>query len=314
MKQLENLSKPMDAEKKEKKIMTSRQAGVLLLAGVALASSLTVVGCSAKNTENVISGTTTIEATTTPSSNSTATSSETTSQSIEATKPYEKYTNAVEQYMQMDITEFNNLPREERMSPAQYLVDRTAQIGAYDALYRPVGGSENGSIKYALTPHNSKKNDGGQEILNGFLYNLECSYAQFTPTDDYIKPFDFLSGQKVLSLAFYNVNEDTYHTNFLTATVDFEKKLNEPMAGQLKDKAISCSGLKHGHDTDSGEAVEYKDVVYEVDSNGSPSVNYARYIYQEFVSYDRSKKADWLLEMVGPSRDVLLNNSHILPN
>jgi len=274
---------------KEKKFLTTKQVGGLLLAGIAIFSALGT-GCSAKS-PNQIQSTTTETTATNPASTETTKSPE---------KTVEDYVDAMQSYKDMNVESFDNLPRDERLQYSEFLADQVVERGNYDRMYGP----EKGYDKYAIKPSEATLEDDGQKIVDNYQFAIQIAFGQFIEGDG---SFDYSDGQKALSSVYYNVagSELSNGYNYL---VNAQKKLNNPKVLMDIVTATDTSKLMEG--VRDGETVQYK--IVEMHNNADTTL-YVRYIYKEFTGYDGKQKTTWLLDQAESTLNRL-NNLYPIKN
>ena len=239
---------------------------IIALAGVALAVISAVgigsrVGASNKETRTTVDTTGSII----PSN-----TAETTTTSITVTpeKSVEDYQAAIEKDKQMRVSQFELLPRDERLRYSQYLIDQTVKFSIYDASY-----GNNGTGKgYGIEPVTASIDNGGQEILDGMLYAFQMSYIQ--QVDRQTQIFDKSNARKLLSAVYYNVGKSDV-SEFYTKTVNLQKKLTDPLNSSEHFEELQTSDLTTGKNK-SGEEVQYRIINYGGENN---KTYYSRFIY-----------------------------------
>jgi len=277
----------------QKKKLTKKQKknGACVLAILVLISLTVGTIVSLNNNKN--KSTNPAEATVSNSENSGTkysedTSDEASASNIKVDSGIERTDKAMEKYEVLSSDAFDALQLDERLIYSQYLIDSTVSEGDYDIDYT---NNVNGKA-YIIKPTATSKNNSGQEILDINLYAMQISCLQITGSENRVKPYDVLDGEKSLSSVFYEVGKGKSVSEFYAAFNAFEKKLTTGVVISYIHTNINTSELTDGKDN-NGKPIQYKIVTYKDQDN---SVYYARFIYHEFTSYNRETKATWLLE------------------
>lgn len=193
----------------------------------------------------------------------------------------------MKKYSLMSIDEFRRQDTDEQLAYVQYVIDRTTSGGRYDAIYGE--GEQNQSV-VDFTPVSI--DNSGQEIFDNSTFALQIAYLQIKVTDTGGAEFDLADCQKCLSFVFHDVGKDKIVSNSYSAQNTFMETLDEPIAYNILETITNTSDLLAGTDED-GNNIQYKVLTSLNDNN---IIVEGKYIYHEFISYDGTRQATWLLD------------------
>jgi len=207
---------------------------------------------------------------------------------IEAKSNIEKYDKDMDKYEALSADAFDSLPIDERLIYSQYLIDKSVSNGVYDFFY-----TNNSNYKaYAVKPIEASVDNNGQDILNIHLYAQQMAFLQFSGSENTIKPYNILDGEKLLSSAYYEVGKGKAISVSYASLNAYEKKLTSSTATTIVYTSINTGNLIEGKDYNN-KPIQYKIVTFNDQNNATC---YARFVYHEFINYDGKTKATWLLE------------------
>jgi len=278
----------------ERKTLTRKQQ-IIAIVAISLAIGAGIGGgivASAMNHERPVA-TAETEATQTQSANSEVAvdsvteTAPTTENALDQKTEIYKYNKAMEKYRVMSVDEFQQLTTDEQLLYVQYVIDRTVIGGRYDAIYGK--GKQNQSV-VDFTPVSI--DNSGQEIFDNSTFALQIAYLQIKVTDTGGAEFDLADCQKCLSFVFHDVGKDKIVSNSYTAQNTFMETLDEPIAYNILETVTNTSDLLAGTD-ENGNNIQYKVLTSLNDNNIMVE---GKYIYHEFISYDGTRQATWLLD------------------
>lgn len=275
------------SEAVERKHKLARGGLALLLAGTVL----TGAGCSGDK----------VSATTPEVNPSTTTESVVEKPTETIVEPTEQYADAMEVYGEMSVSEFEALPREERLKYAQFLIDKTNSGRDYEIFYSE--GSPGEPYKLDLVEFEDDMNN--QEILNSLGRRAQLAFLQSEFSDDIKIPIDKLDARKLLSGVFYGVGVGNMNTisynNFIEDinSSSYIHAINPNLASVSQDVGIGNEGVNKL----DGSLVEYKDIEGQLDGKSI----YYRVVLCNFINYDGQDKSVWLLDaMAGDQQSLSL--------
>ncbi len=281
-----------------------RKIGLKTKVGVGLAATALLIGggsVAAKNAMNPEHPQTTgpAPANTSPSAEPTAEVSPTEltiDEQLAQQEKFEAYAPAIEQYATMDVATFEELPLDERLPYAQYILDSMVIFEGYEAQY----GEGSKFHDYMLEPVIVSSDNTGQEILDSHLYAIQRSYMLCGAGDDDWTGTD--EGNKALSSAYSSVGKNKLVTNAYLDAKELQRERDESIGLYNKYIALDASELLKGENKD-GEEVLYK--VLKV-KNQDGRTYHDLFVYHEFTNYDGAKKAVWLLDSQTTKADNIL--------
>lgn len=226
----------------------------------------------------------------------------TTTESVaEPTETVEDYVDSMEVYGEMSVSEFEALPREERLKYAQFLIDKTNSGRDYEIFYSE--GSPGEPYKLDLVEFEDDMNN--QEILNSLGRRAQLAFLQSEFSDDIKIPIDKLDARKLLSGVFYGVGVGNMNTisynNFIEDinSSSYIHAINPNLASVSQDVGIGNEGVNKL----DGSLVEYKDIEGQLDGKSI----YYRVVLCNFINYDGQDKSVWLLDaMAGDQQSLSL--------
>jgi hypothetical protein len=208
----------------------------------------------------------------------------------------EKYSVAMEKYQVMDSATFEALPRTERLTYAQYLMDETVAHGMYASRYGELGKAH----AFEVIPVKAALDNTGQEILDNWRYVIQLSCDQSGDQPGEPLSFDQTKGREILSSAYYNVGNG-FVTNSYLALINYQEGLSGPTPITINFTATDTSDLLSGTDG-QGNAVNYKIITFQ---NQAGETSCATFVWVKFDRYDDSEEGVWLEEAQGSSPDNL---------
>ena len=195
----------------------------------------------------------------------------------------------IEKYADMDYAEYIELPVDERLPYAQYLINESLTNGEYEFCY---GWSD--YEKYRLEFTEVSKENSGQEIMDNFMFTLQMSMAQSIGNK-----IDIEQGEKILSSTFYITSKDSPSrvSNIYATCRDDILDMEGPTVLLEKNIVTKTSELLSGYDK-ANNPIEYK--LVEFYEENLQETRYARFIY--YKSSNNGTEFDaWLLDVTANS-------------
>jgi len=215
--------------------------------------------------------------------------------------PLEKFYPSIEKYDQMSIEEFEKQPLKDRLMFADYLIQKTEKQGVYKKYYNDPTLIDY-SFKTGLAPVNPEYSGMTDfQAVNNYVHIRQLALLQFKNNHDGEQELDKINCKKILSAAFYNNSSYTQPKyNEIKEDIDL---LTKPGLAKVRYDVIKSTDIMVGDREVNGqnEQIKYKEVYFY--DHVEYKNYYARFVLENFTSYDGSQKFIWLLDDMSPKHD-----------